>query len=349
MSERVSVSERLIAAGYALGWSLVCRVPESWARRMFMIAGDIAWRRQGRGVQRLEANLRRVIGPEASGKQLRALSRDAVQSYARYWLEVFRLPVISKERILADMRAIGEEDTAFAYLAAGRGVIFALPHMGNWEHAGAWIILRGAGRFTTVAERLKPESVYRRFVAFRESLGMEVLPTTGGVSRFGVLAQRLRAGGLVCLPADRDVTGAGIEVEFFGEKARMMGGPAALAIQTGAALMPVTLWYEGPYWCAHIYPEIPVPEDGSRRDKVAAMTQELARIFEAGIAEHPADWHMLQRVFVADLDLARLAAAEAAEPPGAMTDGDGAAGEPVRQSGPADRTGTAGSADGGQR
>ena len=321
----MSTRERLTAAGYAMGWSVVCRMPGSWAHRAFMTAGEIAWRRQGTGVQRLEANLRRVIGPGASGKELRALSREAVRSYARYWLEVFRLPVISRERILAGMHSVGEEKTAFAYMAAGRGVIFALPHMGNWEHAGAWIIASGAGKFTTVAERLKPESVYERFVAFREGLGMEVLPASGGVNRFGVLAQRLRAGGLVCLLADRDITGAGIEVDFFGEKARMMGGPAALAIQTGAALMPVTLWFEGSDWGAHIYPAIPVPEQGSRRDKVAAMTQELARIFEAGIARHPADWHMLQRVFAADLDLARLEAAEAAEAASAAAEAGGEA------------------------
>ena len=205
------------------------------------------------------------------------------------------------------MRCTGEEETAFAHMAAGRGVIFALPHMGNWEHAGAWIVLRGAGKFTTVAERLHPESLYDRFVAFRESLGMEVLPHSGGASRFGQLARRLRAGGLVCLLCERDLTGSGIEVEFFGEPARMMGGPAALAIHTGAALMPVTLWYRGPYWCARIHPEIPVPGGGDRGDKVTVMTQQLARVFEAAIAAHPEDWHMLQKVFVADLDPDRLA------------------------------------------
>jgi phosphatidylinositol dimannoside acyltransferase len=325
---RVPVKDRLIAMGYALGWSLVCRLPESLAWRLFMLAGEIAWRRQGRGVQRLEANLSRVIGHGAPGKQLRALSRAAMRSYARYWLEVFRLPVISTERILSGMHSIGEEQTAFAYLAAGRGVVFALPHMGNWEHAGAWIIARGAGTFTTVAERLKPESVYQRFLAFREGLGFEVLPATGGVSRFGVLAQRLRAGGLVCLPADRDVTGSGIEVEFFGEKARMMGGPAALAVQTGAAMMPVVLWFEGPDWAAHIFPEIPVPEQGTRREKVTAMTQQMARVFEAGIRDHPEDWHMLQRVFVDDLDPGRLAAGEPEAEP-AVPGGMAAAGRPA--------------------
>jgi KDO2-lipid IV(A) lauroyltransferase len=294
---------------YALGWALSCRVPESWARSVFLLAGDIAWRRQGPGVLRLEANLRRVIGPQASGKELRALSRAGMRSYARYWMEVFRLPVISREQILADTVSNGGEQAAFAQMAAGRGAVFALPHTGNWEVAGAWIIARGAGKFTTVAERLKPESVFLRFLAFRESLGFEVLPATGGNSRFGVLAQRLRAGGMVCLPADRDVTGGGIEVEFFGQKARMMGGAAALAVQTGAALLPAVLWFEDRGWGVHIYPEIPVPAEGSRRDKIAAMTQQMARNFEAGIAAHPEDWHMLQRVFAEDFDPARLRAA----------------------------------------
>jgi lauroyl/myristoyl acyltransferase len=321
------VKDRLVTAAYALGWGLVCRIPESWARALFTLAADIAWSRQGPGVQRLEANLRRVIGPEATGKELRALSRAGMRSYCRYWMEVFRLPAIPAARILADMTISGEEETAFAHLRAGRGVVFALPHMGNWEQAGAWIILRGAGTFTTVAERLRPESVFLRFLAFRESLGMEVLASSGGPSRFGVLSERLRAGQLVCLPADRDVTGTGIEVEFFGEKARMMGGPAALAVQTGAALMPVGLWFEDDgRWGAHIYPEIPVPADGVRRDKVAAMTQELAAVFEQAIAEHPQDWHMLQPVFVADLDPERLARAQAAGAWGVGDTADGAGG-----------------------
>src|SRR5690348_14211439 len=316
---------RVTSASYALAWWLVCRVPESWGRRVFAKAGEIAWRRQGPGVQVLEANLRRVVGPEPSGKELRALSRAAMDSYARYWFEVFRLPVMSTERIVRDMRCVDGEERLLGTLASGRGAVLPLPHMGNWDHAGAWIIARGAPGFTTVAERLKPESLARRFFAFREGLGFEVLPATGGVQRFGILAQRLRAGGLVCLPADRDITGSGIEVDFFGEKAHMMGGAAALAVQTGAALMPVTLWFDGPLWCAHIHEEIPVPQEGTRREKIAAMTQQVARVFEGGIAEHPEDWHILQRVFTADLDLARLAAAEtraqAAEAAGAAGSG----------------------------
>jgi lauroyl/myristoyl acyltransferase len=323
------LKDRLIDAGYGLGWSVVCRAPESWARWAFRAAADIAWRRQGPRVQVLEANLLRVLRPGATGQELRALSRESMRSYGRYWLEVFRLPVIPVDRLVAGMDEEGSVQIAFDYTAAGRGVVFALPHMGNWDQAAAWIITSGAGSFTTVAERLKPESVYDRFVAFRENLGMEVLPATGGSRPFGILAQRLRAGRIVCLPSDRDVTGTGIEVDFFGEKARMMAGPAALAVQTGAALIPATLWFTEEGWGVRFHDEIPVPAEGDRKQKVAAMTQQTARAFEAGITEHPADWHMLQRVFVADLDPDRLAASVAAAgageagPPGHGQPGSG--------------------------
>ena len=205
------------------------------------------------------------------------------------------------------------EATLFANLKAGRGVIIALPHMGNFEQAGAWVIARGAGKFTTVAERLRPESVYESFLRFRRSLGFEVLPLTGGGSPFGTLAQRLRGGGLVCLVSDRDLKESGVEVEMFGQKARI-SAVAALAVHTGAALMPTATWFDGEDWGARIYDEIPVPDTGTRAEKIAAMSQALADRFTEAIAEHPQDWHMLQRVFTADLDPARLPQAEVPAP-----------------------------------
>jgi lauroyl/myristoyl acyltransferase len=307
-SPSVSVSERLTGFAYQLGWKLICRVPASWGRSAFMAVAEIAWRRQGPKVQVLEANLRRVLSyqqhsPDVDGKELRALSRAALRSYARYWFETFRMPVIPIEQMMAGMHINPEGEAALlATLRAGRGVIIALPHMGNFEQAAVWVVNVGAGSFTTVAERLRPESVYEAFVRFRESLGMEVLPLTGGSTPFGTLAQRLRAGRLICLVSDRDLKESGIEVEMFGEKARI-AATAALAVHTGAALMPVGTWFEGEHeWGANIYPEIPVPEAGTRAEKIAAMSQQLARVFEAAIAEHPQDWHMLQRVFTADLD-----------------------------------------------
>ena len=312
-SQSVSLSERLTGFAYLLGWKLICRVPASWGRSAFMLVAELAWRRQGPKTQVLEANLRRVLSykqgrPDVDGQELRALSRAALRSYARYWFETFRLPVIPIGQIMAGMHINPEgEAELFANLKAGRGVIVALPHMGNFEQAGAWVVKEGAGKFTTVAERLRPESVYEAFVRFRQSLGMEVLPLTGGQTPFGTLAQRLRAGGLVCLVSDRDLKESGVEVEMFGEKARI-AATAALAVHTGAALLPTATWFEGEHeWGAHIGAEIPVPESGTRAEKIAAMSQQLARHFEIAIAEHAQDWHMLQRVFTADLDETRYA------------------------------------------
>jgi KDO2-lipid IV(A) lauroyltransferase len=305
------LTQRKASAAYRVGWLVVSRVPESWARWVFRQIANILWRRQGKGVQQLEANLRRVV-PGATGKQLRQLSRAGMRSYLRYFMEAFRLPVMSRERIVSGMYVAGEEQTALAHLRAGRGVIFALPHSGNIDLAAAWIMTRGAGPVSTVAERLQPESLFEQFAAFRESLGIEVVPHTGGPSPFGVMAQRLRAGRLICLIADRDLSSGGVEVELFGETARVAAGPAALAVQTGAALMPVVLWFEGDQWRGHIHPEIPVPEHGTPAQKVAAMTQQLAAVWAADIAEHPEDWHMLQKVFAADLDTTRLPAPQPA-------------------------------------
>jgi lauroyl/myristoyl acyltransferase len=302
--------DRLTSAGFAAGWSLVRRLPEPAARALFNFGADIAWRRQGGGVQTLEGNLVRVLGEAgADGAEVRALSRAVIRSYARYYLEAFRLQQIPGTRIdQGTHAAMKNVELTLEYLRGGRGVIYALPHMGNFEEAGLWIMRTGAGSFTTVAERLKPESVFERFLAFRTALGMEVLATTGGPHPFGVMAQRLRAGKLVCLVADRDLSGTGVEVDFFGEKALFPAGPAALAVQTGAALMPVSCWFVGDTeWANHVYDEIPVPVEGNRRQKAAAMTQSLATVFEQAIREHPEDWHMLQKLFVRDLDPERLA------------------------------------------
>jgi phosphatidylinositol dimannoside acyltransferase len=304
--------DRIVSAGYGLGWSLVCKLPETWAAGAFRLFADLAWRREGTRVQVLEANLVRVLGADVDGKVLRAASRGVMRNYARYWLEIFRLPILPVERLVDGMHdEYGAAQQIMDAVATGRGLVIALPHMGNWDQAGAWIITKGAGSFTTVMERLEPESLYERFVMFREGLGMEVLPASGGVRPFGILAERLRAGKIVILPADRDVTGSGIEVEFFGEKAKMMGGAAALAVLTGAALIPATLWFEEDGWGVKVGAEIQQPSEGTRSQKIAAMMQDVARFFESGIREHPHDWLMLQRVFVADLDPERQARAAA--------------------------------------
>lgn len=290
--------ERAVDAGYAAGWGLIKALPESITAPAFRFGADLALRRGGRGVRRLRANLRRVVR-DLSEPELTDLTRRALHSYSRYWLETFRLPVMDHAAVAADVRVVGEENLKEA-VAAGRGIVIALPHTGNWDVAGIWMV-QNDHPFSTVAERLKPESVFNRFVAYRESLGMEVFALDRGENAPAEqLANRLRAGGIVCLVADRDLTSSGVEVEFFGETAKMPAGPAFLAATTGATLLPVATHYEGAGWVLRFHPPLAVDGPARLRDRVRTTTQQLADIFAADIARHPHDWHMLQRMWIAD-------------------------------------------------
>ncbi len=297
---------RVVDLSFAAGWGAVKSLPGPVAARAFRAAAGAAAARNGKGTKQLRRNLRRIV-PHATTSELDELVGQGLRSYARYWLETFRLPKMDKATVvaLADANTIGAEHIDAA-ARAGKGLIIALPHTGNWDVAALWLIARGYP-FTTVAERLKPESLFDRFVAYRESLGMEVLPLTGGQSTpSDVLAARLRAGGAICLVAERDLSRNGIEVQFFGEAAKMPGGPALLAAKTGAALLPVSLWFTPRGWGQWIGPPIELP--GARlTDQVRGGTQALADVFAERIAEHPADWHMLQRLWLADLPV-RVAA-----------------------------------------
>ncbi|MBC9715613.1 phosphatidylinositol mannoside acyltransferase [Streptomyces sp. TRM66268-LWL] len=293
-------TEKLTDALYGLGWGTVKKLPEPVAVRLGRTIADIAWKKRGKGVQRLEANYARVV-PDASPERLAELSKAGMRSYMRYWMESFRLPAWSEDRIRKGL-VIKDVHRLTDALASDKGVVLALPHLANWDLAGAWLTTEMKTPFTTVQERLKPESLYDRFVAYRSSLGMEVLPHTGG-SAFGILARRLRAGGAVCLVADRDLSSSGVEVKFFGETTRMPAGPAMLAQQTGAVLLPVTLWYDDTsVMKGRIHAPVEIPETGTRPEKTSSMTQALADAFATGIADHPEDWHMLQRLWLADLD-----------------------------------------------
>jgi KDO2-lipid IV(A) lauroyltransferase len=309
MSRTETVQREVVDAAYAAGWAVVRGMPEPLARRQFDAIADAVWMRHGRGVQRLEANLRRVVGSDTSARELRQVTRAGVRSYLRYWREVFQLPRLSTESVVARSQPVDEwrlKEPA----RSGDGLVIALPHMGNWDWAGAWLAGTGVP-FTTVAERLEPASLFQRFVEFRESLGMEVIPLTGGERPpFEILAERLRGGGTLALLGDRDLTATGLEVDFFGEPARMPAGPAALAHDTGAALVPITLSYPDVSDLeVRAHPRIEVPPTGTRTEKIQAMTQRLADVFASAIAEHPQDWHMLQRVWTADLDPERTPAA----------------------------------------
>ena len=316
MSDEVTssrgVKDTIAASSYALGWSAVRWMPERAAYAAFQRLADQTFARRGDGVRMLESNLRRVVGPQLPDSDLRRLVRAGMRSYMRYWCEVFRLPTWDEDKVRRRVH-LHDIEILWAALDEGRGVVLALPHAANWDAAAAWVGISGRinddTTFTTVAERLRPESLFDRFVAYRESLGLEVLPLTGGDNVVATLTRRLRAGGLVVLPADRDVSGGGIEVEFFGATARMPGGPAMLAHLTGAPLITVDLWYdERGDTNVTIHEPIAVSTSTDRRARVAETTQRVASAFERGIAEHPEDWHMLQPLWVDDLDREPVAA-----------------------------------------
>jgi len=290
--------KRAVDLGFAIGWRLVRAMPESAAHGLFRSAADVGLRRDVRGARQLRRNLRRVVGPLMPEAELTDLVRAGLRSYARYWQEAFRLPSMDKNDVVArfDLDGVDVMDKS---IAAGQGVVLVLPHMGNWDIAGLWLIEHGVP-FTTVVERLKPDSLFRRFVAYREAIGMEILPLTGAARPTStVLAERLAAGRCVCLVGDRDLSSRGVDVEFFGETARMPAGPAMLAARTGAALHPVGLWNNGPDWAGRVGAAITLPE-GAVTASARAGTQRIADEFAVSIAEHPADWHMLQRLWVSD-------------------------------------------------
>ncbi|MGV0834649.1 phosphatidylinositol mannoside acyltransferase [Mycolicibacterium thermoresistibile] len=277
---------------YAAGWRLVRALPERVARSAF--DAGARWAARNGGPDQLRRNLARVLGvspPEVPDDLMRA----SLSSYARYWREAFRLPTMD-HRVVGKQLSVNAIEHLWEALEAGRGAVVALPHSGNWDMAGVWLV-QNHGTLTTVAERLKPESLANRFISYRESLGFEVLPHTGGDRPpFEVLCERLRDNRVVCLMADRDLTRSGVQVEFFGEPTRMPAGPAALALETGAALIPAHLWFEPDGWGMQVYPQI----DVSSGD-VGVIIQALADVFAANIAAHPADWHMLQPQWLADL------------------------------------------------
>jgi KDO2-lipid IV(A) lauroyltransferase len=286
-----TVSEDAAAVAYVAAWRIVGRLPERSARALFERVGDFATRREGTGVHHLRSNLAQVV-PGISSDDLDALTHAAMRSYLRYWSEAFRLPRWPIADLVARTRVVNEVLFRDA-LASGRGVVVPLPHQANWDWAGAWACATGAP-LMTVAERLRPERLFDEFVAFRESLGMTILPLTGAEPALPKLEAFARTGGFVCLLADRDMSHGRVPVTLCDAPASMPPGPAVLAQSTGAALIPATLRYVERDLEITFHDEIVV---GDGEVGVVRATQAIADDFTLGIRRSPADWHMLQRVF----------------------------------------------------
>jgi KDO2-lipid IV(A) lauroyltransferase len=285
-------SDDLVAGAYFVGWRIVRWLPERTAYQFFSFVADRVSSRNGKSFQRLVSNLARVK-PEFSETQLRSLAEQGMRSYLRYWCDTFRSPDWDTKRIQSTV-TVNDVDLLLEPLRNKRGVIVALPHAGNWDHAGSFFCSQGVP-LVTVVERLKPERLFRKFLEYRQAIGMEALPLDGRV--MGTLATRLREGKLVALVADRDLSKSGIEVNFFNGPARMPAGPALLAIRTGADLLTAFVSYTETG--IHIdFRKVEIPISEIEADRVKQTVQLCANYFADGIAEHPEDWHMLQRIWV---------------------------------------------------
>lgn len=284
--------EDLTAVAYFAGWRIVRWLPEKSAYRLFDFVADRASAKNGKNFRRLQSNLKRVL-PELTETQLRVLTETGMRSYLRYWCDTFRSPDWDTKRIQSTV-TVNDAELLFEPVRSKRGVIVALPHSGNWDHAGSYFCSQGIP-LVTVVERLKPEKLFLKFLEYRQAIGMEALPLDGRV--MGTLASRLREGKLVALIADRDLSRSGVDVKFFDGTARMPAGPALLAIRTGADLITAYVSYTASG--IHIdFRKVQIASGDSESERVAKTVQLCADNFAAGISEHPQDWHMLQRIWV---------------------------------------------------
>jgi KDO2-lipid IV(A) lauroyltransferase len=243
----------------------------------------------------VERNLRRVTDGALDGDDLARAVARVFENYGRYWHELFRLRAGQSLEAICDSE--GYENIATPQ-AEGRGVILALPHLGNWDQAGAWLAGRGH-RLTVVAEPVEPPELSEWFVNQRGELGMEAVFL--GPDATAKALRALRDGKVLCLVCDRDLTGDGVEVEFFGEKTTMPGGPAVFALRTGAPIVPVGNYFlpEGRQRIA-IQPALPAERRGSLRDDVQRVTQDLAHCFEQLIRAAPDQWLIMQPMWPSD-------------------------------------------------
>jgi KDO2-lipid IV(A) lauroyltransferase len=239
----------------------------------------------------IERHLRRV-NPSWSTARVRQAVQEAFDSYARYWIESLRLPSLSTRTVAAGFTEEGYFHID-AGLQRGAGVILALPHLGGWEWAGRWITDKGVP-LTVIVERIDPPELFDWFVKWRSQLGMTVVPLGPDAGRAALRA--LGNNEVVCLLCDRDIAGGGVEVEFFGETTTLPGGPALLALRSGAPLVPVGVYFTRRVNGHHavIGPPVPAERQGKLRDDVARVTQALTRVLESRIRRAPEQWHLLQ-------------------------------------------------------
>ena len=278
---------------YLFAWKLIALLPENSAYKLADYVSDRIYKKNGKGIKRLRGNYGRVM-PEYSAQKLEELTKLGMRSYLRYWFDTFRLSKWSKNRIISTTEVI-RENLLRDPIQSKQGCIVALPHAGNWDHAAAYFCSTGI-TLTAVVEKLKPEAIFKKFLAYRESIGIEAI--SHKEKTIPILTERLQAGKLIALVADRDMSRNGIEVNFFGKTSKMPSGPAILAIKTGAPLITAYVGYT-PSGIEIIFDETLKPTNsGSEEEQIKIITQSMADNFAKRIKENPVDWHMLQRIWL---------------------------------------------------
>ncbi|MFD2024008.1 phosphatidylinositol mannoside acyltransferase [Promicromonospora aerolata] len=305
-----------VAAAYTFAWRNATKIPEPVLRALFTVVADVTWLRHGKSVRRMEDNYARVR-PDLDAAGVRRLSRAGMRSYMRYFREAFTLQGVTTQELRERVRVEGYDEHVRPVVDSGGAVSLALGHLGNWDLAGAYGSQYLAS-VLTVAERLKPDELFEEFVRFRASLGIDVLALGNGDVLGSLIRSAKEGSRLIPLLSDRDLTSTGIEVDLAGHRARVAAGPALLGLEADVPVHAVGITYErlrgarrraaGTPWgiIIRFYPPLPVPDAGLPRDeRVRLLTQGWVDQLTGTIVEHTHDWHMLQRVFVADLGPAR--------------------------------------------
>jgi KDO2-lipid IV(A) lauroyltransferase len=278
---------------YLFAWKIIGVLPEKNAYKLANLVSDQIFKKNGKGVKRLRSNYKRVK-PNISERELEQLTKDGMRSYLRYWFDTFRLNKWSKSRII-ETTFVVRENLLRDPIETKVGCIIALPHAGNWDHAAAYFCSTGIP-LTAVVEKLKPEAIFKKFLAYRQSIGIEAI--SHKEKTIPILMERLNQGKLIALVADRDMSRNGIEVNFLGGIAKMPAGPAILAIKTGSPLVTAYIRYLDKGIEITFDETIKLPVAGGEDEQIKIITQSMADNFAKRIKDSPVDWHMLQRIWV---------------------------------------------------
>jgi len=278
---------------YLFAWKVIGVLPEKSAYKLANLVSDQIFIKNGKGVKRLRSNYKRVM-LNISERELEELTKNGMRSYLRYWFDTFRLNKWSKSRII-ETTFVVRENLLRDPIETKEGCIIALPHAGNWDHAAAYFCSTGIP-ITAVVEKLKPEAIFKKFLAYRQNIGIEAI--SHREKTIPILMERLNQGKLVALVADRDMSRNGIEVNFLGGIAKMPAGPAVLAIKSGSPLVTAYIRYLDKGIEITFDETIQLPISGSEEEQIRIVTQSMADNFAKRIQDSPVDWHMLQRIWV---------------------------------------------------